>query len=290
MIIVTGATGKLGSQIVAHLLDLVPAGEVGVSVRDPDRAADLSSLGVRVRRGDYTDPESLTSAFEGASQVLVISGGTLGAEGVAEHRVAIDAAYAAGAGRVLYTSHQAASADSLFAPGRQHAATEAYLASTGRAFTSLRNGFYTTSLLATIGDALETGLLVAPADGPMSRTAPSDLAEAAAVILADDGRFEGPTPPLTAGETVDMNDFAAVLGERTASRVRYSVVSDDEWVARMVERGTPEAYARMFLGMFEAAREGEFAVTDPTLGELIGREPESMATTVRKGLTESSRG
>src|SRR6478736_2854109 len=109
MIIVTGATGQLGSQIVQQLLERVPAAEVGVSVRDPGRAADLTAGGVRVRRGDFTDPDSLAHAFDGATQVLVVSANVVGEEAIAQHAAAIDAARTAGAQRILYTSHQAAS-------------------------------------------------------------------------------------------------------------------------------------------------------------------------------------
>ncbi|MGH3378238.1 MAG: NAD(P)H-binding protein, partial [Actinoallomurus sp.] len=122
MIIITGATGRLGSLIVHHLLERVPADQVGVSVRDPGRAADLAGRGVRVRRGDFTDPGSLAAAFEGAAQVLIVSANETGGAAVAQHTAAIDAARAAGAKRLLYTSHQAAGADSLFAPMPDHAA------------------------------------------------------------------------------------------------------------------------------------------------------------------------
>jgi len=57
MIVVTGAGGQLGSRIVDRLLERVPAGSVGVSVRDIEKAAALAHRGVRVRAGDFTDPE-----------------------------------------------------------------------------------------------------------------------------------------------------------------------------------------------------------------------------------------
>lgn len=73
MIVVTGATGQLGHAIATRLLDRLPASEIGVSVRDPDKARDLHEAGVRVRRGDFAEPDSLTEAFEGATQVLIVS-------------------------------------------------------------------------------------------------------------------------------------------------------------------------------------------------------------------------
>ena len=145
MIVITGATGQLGSLIVASLLERVPAQDVGVSVRDPSRAADLAERGIRVRRGDFGEPDSLADAFEGAGQVLIVSANETGGKLVAAHRAAIDAARTAGAKRILYTSHQGAAADSMFAPMPDHAATEAYLAAAGTPFTALRNGFYATT-------------------------------------------------------------------------------------------------------------------------------------------------
>jgi len=272
MIIITGATGQLGSQIVRQLLERVPADQVGVSVRDPGRAADLAALGVRVRRGDFTDPGSLADAFAGAAQVLIVSANETGAAAVAQHAAAIDAARAAGAGRVLYASHQGASAGSLFAPMPDHAATERYLAETGTPFTALRNGFYATTVPLLLGRALETGELVAPADGPVSWTAHADLAAAAAAILAGDGpRFAGATPPLTAPDALDLEDIAGVLTKLTGRPVKRVVADDAEWTAGLIGHGVPAAQADMLLGMFHASRRGEFAATGPALEDLIGR-------------------
>jgi NAD(P)H dehydrogenase (quinone) len=269
LIIVTGATGQLGSQIVARLLGRIPSGEVAVSVRDPSRASGLAERGVLVRHGDFASVATLEAAFEGASQVLVISVDRLGEEAVAQHKAAIDAAYRAGAERVLYTSHQAANPASLFAPARDHAAVERYLEQSGRPFTSLRNGYYTTSLAFHLGNARETGSLSAPADGPVSWTAPSDLAEAAAAILAGDATFEGPTPPLTSGHAVTLDEVASTLA------IRRTIIDDEDFVTSLTAHGTPEPIARMLLGSYQASRHGEFAVTDPTLATLIRHEPQT---------------
>ncbi|MGC7095732.1 NAD(P)H-binding protein [Amycolatopsis lurida] len=277
MIIVTGASGRLGAQIVDQLLARVPAEGVGVSVRDPARAAELAARGVRVRRGDFTDPGSLAEAFEGATQVLLISTNQAGDAAVDQHIAAIDAARDAGARRILYTSHQAAAEDSLFAPMRDHAATEQYLAKTGVPFTALRNGFYADTIHHLLGRARETGELVAPADGPVSWTTHADLAEAAAIILADEGRFDGPTPPLTAPAALDLKDVAALLTELTGRTITHVVADDTEW-----RDSLPPERADLLLGMFHAARRGEFGTTGPELENLLGRP----ATPVRALLSE----
>ncbi|MER7841330.1 NAD(P)H-binding protein [Streptomyces sp. NPDC096040] len=286
MIIVTGATGQLGSQIVERLLDRVPAERVGVSVRDPEKARSLADRGVRVRQGSFTDPAGLAHAFEGATQVLVVSVDKMGAEAVRQHRTAIDAAAAAGARRILYTSHMGASPTSRFEACRDHAADEEALRATGVPYTSLRNGFYATSALQFLGHGLESGEAVLPADGAVSWTAHADLAEAAAVILADEGRFEGPTPPLTGAESLTFADIAALATELTGRTITRTTAPDDKFRAQLVDNGAPADLADQLLGIFEASREGEFATVDPTLAELIGREPVSMRTLLRERLSD----
>lgn len=274
MLIITGANGKLGGAVADRLLERIEPERIGVSVRDAEAANGLSDRGVRVRRGDFNDAASLDHAFEGASRVFVVSASETGKDAVAQHRAAIEAAKAAGAERVLYTSHMGSSADSAFAPMPDHAATEEILAESGIAFTSLRNGFYASSMLMMLGDAVESGELVAPEDGPVSWTAHADLAEAAAIALSD-GSLDGLTPPLTAAEAVDLEGIAAILSDLTDRSISRVVVSDDDYREAMVARGIGEARAEMLVGLFVASRAGDFAETDPTLTRLIGHSPMS---------------
>ena len=287
MILITGATGALGRAVVEHLIKRVPANRVGVSVRDPKKAADLEALGVRVRQGDFDDPGSLRHAFEGAEQVLIVSSNAraTGGDAIAQHRAAIDAARAVGATRVVFTSHMAASASSAFPPMLDHAATEAMLGESGLAWTALRHGFYAASGVALMGDALETGVIEAPADGKVSWTAHADLAEAAAVVLATEGRYDGPTPPLTGPEALDLADLAAIASDVTGRPVRRQVITGEELKAKMAARGAPPAAADIALGLFAASRNGEFAAVDPTLERLLGRRPTAMRDVIAQKVT-----
>jgi uncharacterized protein YbjT (DUF2867 family) len=275
MIVITGATGALNGATVEHLLSRVPASEVAVSVRDVAKAQHLADRGVRVRRGTYDDPAALRDSFEGADQVLLVSSSDPAADQVSLHRTAIDAAVAAGASRILYTSHQHVGPSSPFPPARDHFATEALLAGSGVAWTSLRNGFYAHTLDWLLGPWRETGVITAPADGPVSWTSRADQAEAAAVILAA-RTFDGPVT-LTAGEAVTFDDIAAIASSLTGHTVKRVVVDDEEWVAERVAQGSPEFMARFLLSIFQAARAGGFAGVDPLLGELLGRPPRTVA-------------
>ena len=282
MIVLTGVTGKLGSLIAEQLLSRLPAVTVAASTRDVSKAQGLAARGVRVRHGDYADPASLGEAFEGASQLLLISSNAAasGGDPLSQHRAAIDAARAAGVRRIVYTSHMGASRSSAFPPMHTHAATEAMLAESGLAWTALRNGFYAGTVPMLIGDAAASGVIVAPADGKVAWTAHADLAAVAAAVLIEEGRFDGPTPPLTARETFDLDDVARLLSRRVGRPIDRRIVSDDDHVAGWRARGVPDGAIAMSLGLFRAARAGEFAKTDPTLASLIGRPTMTVADAI----------
>ena len=282
MIIVTGATGALNGATVDHLLERVSPREVVVAVRDPARARRFADRGVEVRRGDYADPSSLPTAFAGADQLLLVSSNDPRADAVSLHGTAIDAAVSAGVGRILYTSHQGAAADTPFGPGRDHAATEALLAASGVAWTSLRNGFYAHSLNWLLGPWREAGLITVPADGPVSWTAREDVAEAAAIILASDGAYDGPVT-LAATAAPTFEDIAGTASELAGHEVGLEVVGEDAWVGAQVAAGQPEFMARLLLGMYQAAHGGFFAGVDPLLGALLGREPQTVRDLLATG-------
>lgn len=237
---------------------------------------------MRVRAGDFTEPRTLDHAFQGAEQVLVISAAIRGPGAAEANRAAIEAAVRAGASRVLYTSHQAASPDSLFGAQPQHAATEAFLAEQGSAWTALRHGFYASTLEIYVPTALETGELRLPADGPVSWTSHADLAEADAIALTRPGVLDGISPPLTAPEALDLTDVARILSDITGRTITRGVVDDEEWKGAAVARGLPAPAADFTLGMFRAARHGEFAVADPTLESLLGRSAISARTAIER--------
>ncbi|QIY58337.1 SDR family oxidoreductase [Streptomyces sp. RPA4-5] len=278
MIIVTGATGNLGRRTVERLLERLTADRVGVSVRDPRKAQDLAARGVRVRQGSFDDPASLAHAFEGADQLLLVSLDRTGEECVTGHRAAIDAAVKAGVGRILYTSQMGAAHDSRFPACRDHAQTEDLLRATGLPWTALRNGFYAASALQFLESARRTGDIALPADGPVAWTGHDDLAEAAAAILTDEGRFEGPTPPLTGPAALDFDAVAGIAAQATGRPFTRTVVPGDAFHEQVLAHGAPAPIADLMLSIFAAARNGEFTAVDPTLAELIGREPATFRT------------
>lgn len=289
MIVVTGANGQLGQDIIRQLLAKVNADQIVASVREPDRAITLRSMGVQIRKGDFADPITLRDTFVDAEQALLVSVNLLGAPALRLHQDAINQARLAGVRRVLYTSHIGARADSPFLPAIDHAATEAMLANKGACFTSLRHGFYAESGLHMIGRSLENGVLRVPEDGPISWTTRSDLAEADAIILAHEGRIDGVSPPLTACEAFTMAELAKIASELTGRDIKHVPLTDKQWLKETVAEGRPSAMAELLLGTYKASRSGDFAVVDPTLEQLLGRPPMSMRDVLSTNLPTSKK-
>lgn len=278
MLIVTGASGKLGGLVVEALLRLVPAGQIGVSVRDPQKLTALTARGVRVRQGDFTDADSLRQAWVGVSRVLLISSNarTSGGDPLKQHETAITVAKELGAERVFYTSQASSSAQSQFPPARDHAATEAMLATSGLAWTALRHGFYAESAIGMNAHGFASGKLVGPADGKVAWATHEDLAEADARLLAGQEIFEGPTPPLTGSEALDLADLAQMAGTLTKKTITREQISEDMMLQNLEAAGLPAPVKSVILGYYRAAQAGEFATVDPTLSRILGRAPNLM--------------
>ncbi|MGG4482944.1 NmrA family NAD(P)-binding protein, partial [Paenibacillus illinoisensis] len=103
-ILVTGATGHLGSLVVEALLKTVSAGDLAVSVRNPEKAEALRAQGVDVRHGDFDQPDTLVKAFAGVDRLLLISTDGDNETRIRQHHAAVHAAKSAGVGFIAYTS------------------------------------------------------------------------------------------------------------------------------------------------------------------------------------------
>ena len=288
MVVVTGATGHYGRRVVEGLLTRMPASKIGISVRDPEKAADFAAKGVLVNKASFAEPASLAKAFDGAEQVLLISANVLGDEAFRLHGNAIQAAKDAGVKRILYTSHQAANPTSKVIFARDHAMTEELLKASGVPFVSLRNGFYAESSLYQLGGMQETGKLALPEDGPVSWTVRDDLAEAAVVALTDPSVFDGITAPLTASRTYTFADVARIASDALDREILRETVSEDSYRQGALQRGLPEPMVGMLISMFEAIRDGEFDVVDPTLERVLTRRPTKLEQVLAGFLSKDS--
>ena len=260
-IAVTGATGQLGALVVHDLVRTVDPASVVAVVRDPAKAAGLAGQGVQVRSATYADPAALAAAFAGVDDLLFISSSEVG-QRIDQHRAVVDAAVAAGVGRIVYTSAPRATTSHLvLAP--EHKFTEEYLAAAGLPTTILRNNWYTENYLGQIEIARTTGTLVAAAGaGRVASASRADFAAAAVAVLTQDGHA-GRVYELGGDHAWDHDELAAALAEIVGAPVRYRAVDGPTLIGILQQSGMDEGTAG-----FVARLDGDIAAG--ALGEVTG--------------------
>ena len=260
-IAVTGATGQLGALVVHDLVRTVDPASVVAVVRDPAKAAGLAGQGVQVRSATYADPAALAAAFAGVDDLLFISSSEVG-QRIDQHRAVVDAAVAAGVGRIVYTSAPRATTSHLvLAP--EHKFTEEYLAAAGLPTTILRNNWYTENYLGQIEIARTTGTLVAAAGaGRVASASRADFAAAAVAVLTQDGHV-GRVYELGGDHAWDHDELAAALAEIVGAPVRYRAVDGPTLIGILQQSGMDEGTAG-----FVARLDGDIAAG--ALGEVTG--------------------
>ncbi|GAA3481059.1 SDR family oxidoreductase [Streptomyces yanii] len=277
-IVVTGATGELGSLVVDRLLETVPASGIAAVVRNKEKAAGLASRGVELRVADYDRPETLTGAFEAGDRVLLISGSEVGKR-VPQHTAVIDAAKAAGVAQLAYTG-VLGGPDADFQLAAEHKVTEQLILDSGLPYTFLRNGWYTENYTANLAPVLEHGAVVSNAgDGRVASATRADYAAAAAAVLTGEDHL-GKAYELSGDVAWSFAEYAAEVSKATGKEIAYNNVPATVHQEILVGAGLPEGFAAILVDVDEAIARGLLAGTSGDLARLIGRPTTPMAETV----------
>jgi NAD(P)H dehydrogenase (quinone) len=278
MIVVTGATGRLGQLVIDGLLQRVPPEQITAAVRTPEKAAPLAARGVTVRKADYNEPELLSSALAGAERVLLISSNDPRLS-VTQHSAVIEAARQAGVGLLAYTSLWHADTSTL-ATAVPHRLTEPIIADSGVPYTFLRNNLYTDHYALQIKQAIKSGVFVGSAGaGRVASATRADYAAAAVAVLTGEGH-ENKTYELGGDVAWDYAELAEVLSKAAGHEIAYRGISPAEHHELLVAAGIPSAVADLFIDTYAAIADGQLADTPGELRALIGRPTTSLADAV----------
>ncbi len=284
---VTGASGRLGSEVVTSLLKRgVAPGDIVAVVRDVRSVDHLADQGVDVRVGEYDDRDTMRRTFDSVDRLLFVSGEVTDKR-QAQHLNVIGAAADAGVTTVAYTSMLYADrTEALLAA--DHLVTEKALFDSGIPTTvALRNGWYWENYLplAHIA-AFETGLIPGiPGPGKDAGAARSDLADAAsAVLLLDDPRS---VYELAAGPGLDMDEIVAAIVEVTGAEVSLVPLTEERYAAFLESVGIPELYAGVVADTLTVTASSTLQGNAEDLESLIGRPALSFADVLRASLPDA---
>lgn len=282
MIIVTGATGKLGQHVVRGLLKKVPAKEIGVVVRSAAKAKDLAALGVEVRVADYTKPETLVPALKGARKLLLISSSEVG-QRLAQHKAVVEAAQKVGVSLLVYTSIlHADTARISLAP--EHRGTEELIRGSKIPFVFLRNGWYLENYTENLAPALQHGAMAGAAgEGRIAAASRADYAAAAVEVLTGKGH-ENKIYELAGDHPFTKAEIAAELARQSGKPVAYQELPAPAYEQMLASVGLPGPIAAMLADADVAISRGELDEPSGDLRRLIGRSTTTLAEAIRAAL------
>ena len=275
LIVVSGATGRLGGRIARRLSSAGVAQRL--LVRDPGRAPDLP--GAEVVQAEYADPAALRRALDGAGTVLMVSASeTL--DRVDRHRNFVDAAAAAGVPHLVYTSFVAAAPDAVFTLARDHWATEEHIRASGLPFTFLRDNLYADFVEFMVGD---DGVIRGPAgDGRAALVTQDDIADAAVAVLRDPASHIGRTYDLTGPEALSFGEIAATVTVATGRPVSYHDETLPEAYASRASYGAPDWQVDAWVSTYTSVAADELSAVSTAVEELTGHPATSLAALLRR--------
>ena len=277
MILVTGATGTTGSEVVRALT--ARAGRVRAFVRNAEKARRKLGLSAELAIGDFADPQSLRAALEGTDALFLSCADD--PRRVGWETAAIDAAAAAGVRRIVKLSTAAAAPGSPVAFWDWHGQVEQHLRSSGADWTILRPTYYMSNLLAAAPQVSAEGRLYAPAGtARIAMIDPRDVGVFAAAVLSSAGH-EGQTYLLTGAAAITYAQVAAELSEVMGNRVEFVDIPDDAAQQAMIRDGMPGFVAEQIIKTFAQLRQGVGAQVTPAVETLTGSAPRDFASFAR---------
>ena len=279
MILVTGATGLNGSELVRRLSARgIPSRALTRTVTKAQFLATLPH--VEVVEGDMARPESLAAALKGVDRAMLISSSDPTMLDVQSSF--IEAARKAGVRHVVKLSGIIPELDSPFRFARMHADAEKRLEASGMAFTHLRAGEFMPSYFRQVPSIVARGVLALPMAGARIASIDiGDIAEVAVAVLTTEGH-EGKTYPLTGPEALTMAEVAEKLSAATGKPVRYVDVPPEDARQARLAAGLPPFLVDGLDELFAERRKGKESKVWPTIQEVFGWRPASFDEFARR--------
>jgi uncharacterized protein YbjT (DUF2867 family) len=261
VILVTGATGKIGQELVKELKAAGAAFRAGA--RNPAKVTGMNAV-----LFDFDRPETFAGALAGVDVLFLLTSG-----GTERETGAVDAAKKAGVRKVVKLSVWGAEEDA-FIIGRLHRSVEQAIEASGMAWTFLRpNGFMQNYSTSSAGLIKSQGVIYdSTRDARYSVIDAHDVGVVAAKVLTEPGH-EGKAYKLSGPEALSNTEIAEAISRAIGRPVRHVDLPDAEYKKALVGFGMPGAYADAIVDLNAYYRTGAGAPVTPDFERLTGRKP-----------------
>ena len=266
-ILVTGATGNVGSQVVQQLVasGIMPR----VAVRSMNKAESLKKAGAEPVEMDLERPETVQSALTGVDKVFLVS--PFVPNMVELTAILIEAAKRANVQQIVKLS-------SLAQPGialsKWHSEMESAITSSNIPFTFLRpNGFmqnFVNAMAETIKS--DNAFYLNAGDGKVSFVDTRDIASVAVAALITSGH-EGQSYTITGAQALSHAESASILSQVLGRTINYVDVPEDVVRQGMQGAGMPEPTVNALLELYASYKAGQSATVSPVVEQVTGKQP-----------------
>ena len=277
MILLTGATGKTGSEVAKQLA--AHDTPFRVLVRDPDKAAALKDLGAEIAVGNMEDADAVSKALAGVDKaVLILSNG--------EHQAKIekqftDCAVKAGVKHIVKLSSMESKPGTTKPIPAMHVASEEHIRASGLDWTMIRPTFFTQNLLGSARTIKTSDKIVLALGNAV--VAPTDLRDVAEVIrlaLTDDAHLNK-SYDLTGPEALSLSQVAEKFSKVLGREIRYEPQPVEEFGKILRQVGFPEWRVNAVCDEFRLLGQTTSRHTTDTIRQILGREPTSVEQFIR---------
>ena len=277
MILITGATGNNGKEIIRHLTEM--GQRVRALVRKPAEAAKLAGSKIEMAAGDFDLPETLDAALQGVEKAFLLTP-------VAEHFVQwqkdfIEAAQRAKIRHLVKFSGMGADPRSASELLRLHAETDDLLRSSGIPFTILQPNSFHQNMLSSANTIKAQGVFYLPLkDASQSTVDIRDISAVAARVLTTFGH-EGKTYVITGPETLTYQQVAEKLSSVLDRKIQYVDVPISTAADGMRKSGMPDWNVRVVSELLAYFATGAATTVTDSVPSLLSRPATSFEQFVK---------
>ena len=272
MILVTGATGNIGRELVTQLAQT--GQPFSVMVRNAAKAQQMFGQipNIKIVEGDISKTTTLPAALDGIDKVFLLTPSDY--RQVDQQGNVIEAAKAAGVKHIVKLSVVGAAHDAPAQLMRWHAQCERLLEESGVAWTHLRPHVFYQYWLQLVFPINMTGGFYASlaADVPLPAIDIRDIATVAVRCLTEPGH-EGKIYRLTGPEALTNVQVAEKIGKVMGRPVSYSYMPPEQTKAGMMQLGMAPWFVDFVVGMDEAYSTGNYSEVTHDFYRLTGRQP-----------------
>ncbi len=275
LILVTGATGTIGRDVVKLLAE--NGASVRAGVRDPSKAKGKFGEEVELSAFDFDDAASFDRALKGAGAVFLLP--PVMENQVEVSRAFVDAAVRAGVRRIVKLSVIEAEAELPYAFGQWHVAVEQHIRASGISFTFLRPNSFMQNFITYFPP--RGGVIAMPwGAGKASFVDTRDIAAVAAAALVSDDHA-GKTYTLTGPAALSVDDVAQTLSDAAGTKITYLDAPESAARDGMLQAGLPKWQVDALMELNAINKQGRWVAATSDVEEVTGKPPRDFSQFAR---------